>query len=99
MNLVKWMNKTTTRAAHGSAWLLLLAFGWSTVQAGDAPPPVVVFAERQAPSAVTAAAQELLALTTIGEWDQREFRRPGRWDQLKAVRAQMDAGEWPAELA
>lgn len=99
------MNKILLKAVRAVTLLLLVLFvqgmGDGGALAGEAVttvPVTVTFAERQSPEAVTTAAQELLALTTIGEWDQREFRRPGRWEQLKAVRERMDAGDWPAAL-
>ncbi len=64
----------------------------------NVPVPLVTFATRGSPAAVASVAEEFLALTTIAAWDQREFRRPGRWTQLAAVRAQMDACDWPAAL-
>ena len=93
---MKQMNKHML-GLRSLVWFLLLHLaGMAT--AGEQAAPSVSFAERASPAALAAGAQDLLALTTIAMWDQREFRRPGRWEQLKAVRVAMDAGDWPAAV-
>jgi hypothetical protein len=73
--------------------LLLSASGLGAAEADSGP---AALARRR--QEVAADARALLQLTSVGEWDAREFRRPGRWEELKAVRTAMDADDLPAAL-
>lgn len=56
------------------------------------------FDHRNDPQELARLSREFLSLTFLSEWGNRDFNRPGRWEQLKAVRALMDAGDYPAAL-
>ena len=64
----------------------------------DAPARLAAFAARNSAASLTELGREFLEQTYLGKWDRREFNRPGRWDQLKLVRARMDAGDYAGAL-
>jgi len=56
------------------------------------------FEHRNDPEALAELGREFLGLTFLSAWGERDFRRPGRWEQLKEVRVLMDQGDYAAAL-
>ena len=80
--------------AGGGAMAAAEAVSASLPATASTPATVGVdFRERNAAPAVGAAARSLLALTFLGEWGDRDFHRPRRWEQFKAVRTLLDDGD------
>ena len=91
------------------AGAIFVALG-APVQAAEVPvaaaPPVLknvqersrAFAERNSPANLEQVARTFFGMTFLSDWGDRDFNRPGRWAELKKVRALMDGGDYPAAL-
>ena len=62
-------------------------------QAAPSPALPVAYHQRFDPIATQQAAHALLSLTLLNTWGESEFRRPGRWAQLKLAKEALKAGD------
>ena len=76
------------KISHGKSALLasLVLSVISTCDAATAPASESGpegFAERNSAANLSKDGGDLLSRTFIGEWDTKEFKRPGRWAQME----------------